>query len=47
MLGPVGWVGEPKCRPSATAVRSMLDVKDEETLVVCLLGLDSNGKATS
>lgn len=44
VLGPVAGVGEPERRPGRAAVGCVLDVKDEEALVVCLLGLDAHGE---
>jgi len=47
MIRPVERVCKPKGRPCAAAIGSMLDVEDEKAVLVCLLGLDSNRKATS
>lgn len=46
MVWPVVTVSKPKGRPGATAIGSMLDVEDEEAVLVCLFGLDSDRKAT-
>jgi hypothetical protein len=45
--GPVTGIGEPQGRPCTATIWSMKDVKDEQTIVVCVVGLDANGIASS